>query len=298
MKRRTWIIGTILLIVLLKLTFFAVDETQIVIVTQFGKPVATLTGAGLGVKWPFQRRIVLDKRLQLYDPTGSEFLTEDKKNLVVDTYVCWRIARGEDRQGEDEPLKFLEKVGDRVKAEELLHDMVWAELSAALGHRTFEALISDDPSVLEADEMMAGVLDNCRTRAREYYGIQVVDVAVKRLNFPEQNKQSVFDRMRAERDRMARQYRAEGEREAMKIRALADKEKARLLADAYRQAEQTRGEGDAEATATYAAAHQQDPDLYEFTRTLEAYKKFLGEDTTVVLSADSELLQHLTESGR
>ncbi len=292
MRRYRLLICVALALLLLKLTLFAVDETQIVIVTQFGKPIATKTSAGLGVKWPWQGRIVLDKRLQLYDPQGSEFLTEDKKNLIVDSYVCWRVARGP-----GEPLKFLQRIGDRIRAERVLHDIVWGELSAALGHMLFDEIISDDPSTLKAREMMQSVVQRCQKRARELYGIEIVDVAIKRLNFPEQNKQSVFDRMRAERDRMARQYRAEGEREATRIKAEADKEKTRILAEAYRKAEELRGEGDAQATATYAAAHQQDPSFYEFTRTLEAYKKFLGKDTTVVLSADSELLKHLTGSG-
>ncbi|MFQ6133430.1 MAG: protease modulator HflC [Armatimonadota bacterium] len=293
MKPRDWLILIVVLLLLLRLTLFSVDETQIVIVTQFGKPVRTIEHAGLKAKWPFQTRITLDKRLQLYDPPGSEFLTEapEKKNLLVDTYVCWRIAPGQ-------ALRFLQTCGDRTAAEMRLHDIVWAELSAAVGHAQFAALVSTDAEELQAEEMMASVLGNCRLRAQNDYGIEVVDVAIKRLNFPEENKQSVFDRMRAERQRIAKQYRAEGEREAIKIRAEADKERTRLLAEAYRQAEEIKGRADATATAVYAAAHQRDPDFYEFTRTLDAYKKFLGKETTVVLSSDSELLDLLTEGQR
>ncbi len=130
--------------------------------------------------------------------------------------------------------------------------------------------------------------------ALEQYGINVVDVRIKRLNLPEQNKQSVYARMRAERERIARQYRAEGEEQALSIRADADRQREEILSVAYKQAEKTKGEGDAESTRIYGQAYSKNPKLYKLLRTLEAYKKILDDKTTAILSSDSELLKILT----
>jgi membrane protease subunit HflC len=141
---------------------------------------------------------------------------------------------------------------------------------------------------------MAEVTSRCAAAAREQYGIEVVDVRLRRINLPEENKESVFARMRAERERIARQYRAQGAQEATRIKAEADREKTQILARAYEEAEKIRGEGDAKAMRIYAAAYNRDPKFYKLTRTLEAYRKFLNEKTTVVLSSDSELMRLLT----
>jgi membrane protease subunit HflC len=144
---------------------------------------------------------------------------------------------------------------------------------------------------MKVGEIMDGVAANCKSTASASFGIEVADVRMKRLAFPEQNKQSVFDRMRAERERTAKKYRSEGEEEAIKIRAEADKERQEILAEAYREAEKIRGEGDAEAMRIYGSAYSADPSFYEFSRTLEAYRKFLDDKTTIVLSSDSDLLE-------
>jgi membrane protease subunit HflC len=144
------------------------------------------------------------------------------------------------------------------------------------------------------DDVVGDVALKCRKRLLESSGIELVDVRLKRISLPAQVRESVFNRMRAERARMARRYRAEGDEEATKIRAEANKQKTITLADAYAQAEQTRGKAEAEATKIYAAAHQADPEFYELTRTLEAYRKFLDEKTTILLSSDSDLLKYLT----
>lgn len=269
----------------LKATLFSVDETEYALVTQFGKPVRTIRTPGLYAKWPFQNRRRFDKRLQTYDPPASEFLTNDRKNLVVDNYVCWRI---------DNPAQFLQTVYDVPGAENRLHDVVWAEVSAALGQVQMSDLVSVEASGTHLSDLMDQVTADCRRIAAANYGIQVVDVRIKRLNLPEQNKQSVFKRMRAERERMAKQYRAEGEEEATKIRATADKQREKILSEAYRQAEKIRGQGDAEAARIYAAAYGRDPAFFKLLRTLDSYKKVFTQDTTVILSSDSELLRLLT----
>ncbi|MBN2451097.1 MAG: protease modulator HflC [Lentisphaeria bacterium] len=274
--------------------FVTVDETETVMVTQFGRYVATLREAGLHRKMPYQSVMRFDRRLQVYDPRPSEFLTSDPKNILLDVYVCWRIS---------EPLAFLQRVTDRAGAEARLHDIVWAELAAAIGRCPLAALVSDQEGEMDAAKVMAGVRDRCRERVGqvpgredgESFGIEIVDVRLKRVTLPEQNRQSVFDRMRAERDRIARQYRAEGEEEALKIRAEADWEKSRLLAEARRDAEKTRGEAAEEAIRIYAEAHGKDPEFYRFYRSLESYRKILGEKTTVMLGADSELMRYLVD---
>ncbi|MBK9708127.1 MAG: protease modulator HflC [Acidobacteria bacterium] len=267
-------------------TFFTVDETRYIIVTQFGKPVRTIAGAGLKIKWPWQSLIAFEKRLMVYNPKPSEFLTRDKKNIIVDNYVCWRIA---------DPNKFLQTVSDLTGAEMRLHDTVWASAAAMIGNTDLSAIVSTKPEDVKMPVVMGQVTEQCRARALEQYGIDIVDVRMKRLNLPTQNRESVFARMRAERERIARQYRAEGEAEALKIRAEADREKSRILSEAYMEAEKIRGDGDAQSTKTYAQAYSRDPRFYKLVRTLEAYKKVIDPNTTAILSSDSELLKLLTQ---
>jgi membrane protease subunit HflC len=267
-----------------------VDETKTAIVTQFGRPIRVITTSGLNWKLPqpIQAVRMFDRRLLIYDPKPTEFLTNDKKNVVVDAFVAWRIA---------DPAKFLETVNNREGAEVRMADIVASELGVALGRYPLHALISTNPDSMRLSEIMGGVAENCRSTAKASFGIDVADVRMKRLAFPEQNKQSVFDRMRAERERTAKKYRSEGEEEAIKIRAEADKERQEILAEAYRQAEEIRGEGDAEAMRIYGAAYNADPSFYEFIRTLESYKMFLDDKTTIVLSSDSDLLRLLDKKG-
>ena len=267
-------------------TVFTVDETQFAIVTQFGKPVRTITAAGLKLKWPWQSLLSFEKRLMVYNPRPSEFLTRDKKNIVVDSYVAWRVA---------DPNRFLQTVNDLTGAEMRLHDTVWAAAAAALGNTDLSALVSVRPEEVKVQDVMRRVADQSRARALEQYGIEIIDVRMKRLNLPAQNRESVFARMRAERERIAKQYRAEGEAEALKIRAEADKERARIISEAYREAEKVRGDGDAQSTRIYAEAYSRDPKFYKLVRTLEAYKKVIDPNTTAILSSDSELLKLLTQ---
>src|ERR1017187_125346 len=264
-------------------TFFTVSETQFALVTQCGRPLYTIGGAGLHCKWAFQSATWFDRRLRIYNPRPSEFLTRDKKNIVVDSYVAWKIQ---------DPDRFLQTVGDPLAAEMRLHDIVWSGLSAVLGSHDLDSLVSAAGKV-ESSDLMDRLAELTDRTALRQYGIDVVDVRIKRLNLPEQNKQSVYARMRAERERIARQYRAEGEEQALSIRAGADRQKAEILSAAYREAEKTRGQGDAESTRIYGQAYSKNPRFYKFLRTLEAYKKVLDDKTTAILSSDSELLKVL-----
>jgi modulator of FtsH protease HflC len=276
--------GVVLALLLAWSTFFTVRETEFVLVTQFGRPLYTVTDAGLHAKWFFQSANYFDRRLRVYNPRPSEFLTRDKKNLVIESYVAWRI---------EDPRRFVETVGDPVSAEMRLHDIVWSGLAAALGTHDLESIISPNPAQVQAAGMLDKLSDLTDRSALKAYGIRVVDVRIKRLNLPEQNKQSVFARMRAERERIARQYRAEGEEQALSIRADADRQKEEILSAAYKEAEKVKGEGDAESTRVYSQAYSRNPRFYKLLRTLESYKKIFDDKTTAILSSDSELLKVL-----
>lgn len=266
-------------------SLFVVRETEFVLVTEFGRPVETVAEAGLHAKWPFRSATYFDRRLRVYNPRPSEFLTRDKKNLVIESYVLWQIA---------DPESFLQTVGDAAAAEMRLHDIIWAGLAAALGTHDLEAIVSPDPENVRAAGMLDELTEATDAAALEQYGIHVADVRIKRLNLPEQNKQSVYARMRAERERIARRYRAEGEEQALRIRADADRRREEILSAAYKQAEETKGAGDAEAARIYGQAYSRDPQFYKLVRTLETYRKSLDENTTVILSSDSEFLRLLT----
>ncbi|HUS91230.1 MAG TPA: protease modulator HflC [Phycisphaerae bacterium] len=284
--KRTWMV---LLLAVLAVAAYRcllfVDETEFVIVTQFGRLVRVHEDPGLHVIWPHQSIIRIDRRVQIYDPKPSEFLAKQKKNVDLDVFVCWRVA---------DANAFFQSVGDPLGAEARLHDIVMSELAAEVSQNPREALVSTDPNAHRLDEIVSEVTRRCRDRAGADLGMAVLDVHIKRISLPRQVRDSVFQRMRDERARIASQYRAEGDEEATKIRAEADKNRTATLAAAYRQAEKTRGEAEAEATRIYARAHQADPEFYELQRTLEAYRKVLDEKTTLLLSADSDLLKYLT----
>ncbi|MCY3965656.1 MAG: protease modulator HflC [Acidobacteria bacterium] len=280
-----WRAGLVALaIVALVRSVFVVPETESAIVTRFGKPVRTIEEPGLRLKWPIDRRLRFDNRVLLYDPAPAEFLTQDKKNLVVDTAVVWRIA---------DPARFLETIGDRSGAEMRLHDVVWAGLAAALGRTELSQLVSTEPKKLRIEKVSAEVRESAVAVSLPQLGVEILEVQLTRLSFPEQNLESVFARMRAERERIAKEYRAQGEEQAMIIRAEADRDRELILAGAYREAEILRGQGDAEAAGIYGDAYRQDPSLYRFLRTLESYESILDDQTTVILSADSELFSLL-----
>ena len=280
--------GGATLLLLAWLTFYSVRETEFVLITQFGKPLYSVADAGLHVKWPFQSATYFDRRLRIYNPRPSEFLTRDKKNIVVESYVAWKIQ---------DPKRFVETVGDAVGGEMRLHDIVWSGLAAALGTHDLESIVSTNLQTVQAGEILDRLSSLTDRAALAQYGITVADVRIKRLNLPEQNKQSVYARMRAERERIARQYRAEGEEQALSIRADADRQKEEILSAAYKVAEKVKGEGDAEATRVYSQAYSRNPAFYKLLRTLESYKKIFDDKTTAILSSDSELLKVLMHGG-
>ena len=284
------ILAVIVVIYLINTMLFSLDETEIGVILQFGRPVRVLSEAGLHWKLPdpIQTKVLFDKRVLVYDPTASEFLTGDKKNIVVDMYLCWKII---------EPLKFLQALRDRGGAELRLEDIISAEAGAVFGNYPLTAFISYNEGEMQLGRIMNIISEKCDQRARQQYGIEVIDIKMKRLNFPDENKPSVFARMWAERERISIKYRSEGQERAAKIKAEANKQKEIILSEAYREAEKIKGEGDAGAMRIYAQAFGKDPDFYKFLRTLQAYEKFLDEKTTILLPGDMELLELLERRG-
>ena len=269
------------------MSFFTVDTDEYAVVTQFGQPVQVVTEPGLGVKRPYQSVNKFDNRLFVYTPPLSEFLTLEKTAVVASGVILWRIA---------EPRKFFETVFDRVGAEVRLSDILFAELGAAIGRSPLEAFVSTEPDAYRAEAVLADVTATLREIARRDYGIELADVQLQRFDFPERNRLRVYARMKSERARISMQYRSEGEEEGLKIRAAADEERSRLLSEAYKVGEQHRGRGEAEAARIYAEALGAAPEFYQFLRTMEATRKFVGTGTTMVLPADSELFGLLYDS--
>ncbi len=267
------------------MVFFVVDETEYVVVTRFGDPLRAYTEPGLKIKWPepIEALHKYDNRLLVYESGEVEFLPRDKKNLIVDSYVVWRV---------DDPVKFLKTVKDEMGAEDKLRDIVLSELGSAIGKYDLAALVSTDPEAVKLDEMIEKITLATDNKVREY-GIKAEDVRIKVLNFPQQNKEKVFRRMMAERERIARTYRSEGNAKAEEIRARADEEMVKIISAAYEEAEKIKGEGDAEALRIYAEAYSKDPDFYQLTRTLEAYEKLIDKDTIIIMPADTELLKYI-----
>jgi membrane protease subunit HflC len=273
------------LLLLATLAVFKVDVTEYAVVTQFGNPVSVIDEPGLQFKLPEPIQTVqrLDKRVQVYQTDSLELLTLDKKSIAIDYYGTWRIV---------EPVTYMKTVKDKIGAEARLLDVFSAGLGIQFGKYNLDELVNVDVEKLRLDAMIADTIAYAKERASEY-GIEVIDTQIRVLNFPEANKQSVYDRMKAEREQMAKRYRSEGSEEAAKIRADAEREQTILLSEAYKQAQQIKGEGDAEAIRIYGEAFQKDPQFYEFIRTLETYEKTIDGNTTLILPSTAEILKYL-----
>ncbi len=265
--------------VVLKQVFIIVDEREQVIVTQFGEYIRTIQKPGLAFKTPFLHSAIrFDRRILVSDAPEAEYLSQDKKRLVADPVTRWRIA---------DPLKFFKTVRDESGARARLDDLVFSELRSEVACHSFATVIGS-----KREAIMDNVAKSVRTKASEF-GIEVVDVRIKRADLPKEVQQSVFARMQAEREREAKRYRSEGEEEANKLRSQTDKERTIVLADAEQNAQKLRGEGDATATRIYAEAYGRDPEFYRFVRSLQSYELFLGKRSTLLLSADSPLFRYL-----
>jgi len=301
------IVAFVILIVILN-SFYIVFEYDQVIITQFGEPIGdAVTKPGLHMKVPFiQKANRFEKRWLEWDGDANEIPTKDKKYIWVDTYARWRIS---------EPLIFFQRVRDERGAQSRIDDIIDGETRDAVAsfdlieivrssNREFE--ITEETAILDiaADvtEISVGrekiaqiILEKSRQKTPEI-GIELIDVRIKRINYVEAVQREVFERMKAERKRIASKYRSEGDGKSAEIRGEKEKELKRIQSGAYRTAQEIKGKADAEATRIYARAYNLDPEFYQFTKTLEMYTTSLDKETWLLLSTDSEFLKYLKSS--
>jgi membrane protease subunit HflC len=281
MERR-WIlpVGVLFLAMLAwNLCTFTVRQWTQAIVVQLGEPKNTYREPGLYLKLPLIQEVTyFDKRLLLYDAAPKELLTKDKQQLVVDTFSRWRIV---------DPLRYYTTVRDEAGAQSRLDDIIYSNVRENLGRQTIEEIVSKRRA-----ELMREITKRSDQKAREF-GIEIVDVRIRRADLPEKNEQNVFRRMRAERERLAKKFRAEGDEESRKIRSQAEKEVKILVAEAKKKAEIIRGEADAQAVKIFADAYGRDLEFFELQRSLAAYEKSIGEGTKLVVTPQSEFYRYL-----
>ena len=274
--RITGLIVLVVAAVTLFITAYTIDETEQAIIIEFGRPVdKPVIEAGLHFKMPWRQLVKFDNRILEYDVEPKAILSLDKKRLEVDNYARWRIG---------DPLMFYKAVRTINGCLNRIDPIVYSELRVELGKHNLTEIVDK-----RREKIMEIVTVETRKKLVEY-GIDIHDVRIKRADLSKENERAVFDRMIAERERQAKQYRSEGEEEALKIRAETDKEKTIILAEAYKQSQEIKGEGDASAVEIYASAFKSDPKFYTFVRTLEAYQKVIDDRTTLILSTNSELL--------
>ena len=284
MKNIALIVIAGLVVLFFWFALYTIDETEQAIILEFGKPMGeTISSPGLHFKLPWQSVIKFENRILEYDVEPQAIITKDKKKLEVDNYARWRIAN---------PLLFYRSVRTLNGALSRIDPIVYSELRVELGKHVLSDIVDSNRV-----KIMETVSNETQIKLAEY-GIDIIDVRIKRADLSKENERAVFDRMRAERLRIAKQYRSEGEEKAMKIRAETDKEKTIILANAYKESQILRGEGDAKAVEIYAKAFQSDPKFYEFIRTLEAYEKVVDKKSTLILSTDSDLFRLLKGTGR
>ncbi len=289
MSSRLNILGGIgaLLLTAASMSIFTVDQRQYALVFQLGEVKQAITEPGLHFKVPMIQNVrYFDRRILTLDSNEPErFITSEKKNVLVDSFVKWRIT--------DPQLYYVSVAGDEARARTRLSQTVNAGLREEFGKRTVHDVVSG-----ERDKIMEQMREKADLDARKI-GVQIVDVRVKRVDLPTEVSESVYRRMEAERKRVANELRSEGSAEAEKIRADADRQREVIVAEAYRDAQKTKGEGDAKAASTYAAAFNQNPEFYAFYRSLEAYRNsFKGRSDVIVVEPNSDFFKYMKSVGR
>jgi membrane protease subunit HflC len=264
--------------ILLDSSLFIVDQTETAMVLQFGKPVRSVNEPGLQFKIPFVQNVVyFDRRLLDVEPPPEEVIASDQKRLVIDTYTRYRIVN---------PLLFYQTVGTEEGVRARLTALVSSSLRQVVGRVPLSALLSTQRA-----DIMHMIRDDVHNAAKSF-GIDVVDTRIRRADLPTQNSEAIYARMNSERQQQAALYRGEGQQAAQTVRANADREVTVILADAQRDAQAQRGQGDAAATGIYAKAYNQDKNFFAFYRSLEAYRAALaGHNTTFVVSPDSSFFR-------
>lgn len=260
---------------------YTIDETEQGIILEFGRPVgSSITEPGLHFKFPWRQLVKLEKRILEYDVEAREILSLDKRRIVVDNYARWKIS---------DPLQFYKSVRTINGGLNRIDPIIYSELRVELGKHNLTEIVDN-----RREAIMEIVTNEARKKLNEY-GIDLVDVRIKRADLSVENEKAVYDRMIAERERQAKQFRSEGEEEALKIRAETDKDKAIILANAFKVSQEISGEGDAKALEIYASGYKSDPEFYNFTRTLDSYKKIIDNESKLILTTDSDFLKLLKE---
>ena len=274
---------------------FVVDQNEQALVLEFGKPVRAIQTPGLNFKKPFVQNVeYFEKRLLDFDADPKEVIAADQKRLIVDAFVRYRIT---------DPLRFKQTVGDEATMRNRLNSILESSLRQVIGSEPLSSVISEKrPQIMQQiraqvnAQTMASGDDN---KGKGGFGIEVIDVRIKRADLPPANSDGIYKRMQTEREREAKEFRAQGAEDAQKIRSQADKDRTILLAEAQRKAEIIRGEGDQQATHIFAQSFGQDADFFQFYRSMQAYKKSLSpQDTTVVLSPNSEFLKYIDKGSK
>jgi len=266
------------------LSLFAVKEINQAIVLQFGDPKRVIAEPGLQVKIPFIQNVVfLDRRILSLDPAPEEVIASDQKRLIVDAYARFKIV---------DPLKFYVSVGNEMVARSRLATIINSRLRSVLGKHSLATLLSEDRT-----KQMAIIQDGVNNEA-EKFGITIIDIRIKRADLPQANSEAIYKRMQTEREREAKQFRARGAEMAVTITSTADKEVTVLLANAKKQSEIMKGEGDGQRNKIFADAFGKDPEFFSFYRAMQAYEKALiGGDTSLILSPDSDFFKFFGNTG-
>lgn len=286
MNKAIPIAGLIILLIvafIVNNAIFIVIQNEQCVITQFGGFVRTVKEPGLHFNLPFiQNVIYYDNRLLNHDVQPTEIVTKDKRTLVIDNFAKWRIT---------DPEQFYKRAKSEKIAKERLRDIIYSELRLDFGSRDLADIVTKSRA-----ELMTEVTQRSNQKVKELaMGVEIADVRIKRADLPPENQQAVFQRMSEERKRIAKQWRAEGNEEARKIRAGTDKEKVIILSEAYKTSQEIRGAADAQSIRITAAAFGQDPEFYEFMRSMEAYKKSIEDRGSIVLSTDNPFLKYLRQ---
>jgi len=281
------ILATVLLVLCggTYLSSYVVSERETVIVTQFGEVVRTVEkpGAYFKLPWIIHKVNRFDKRLNVLKTQLIQVLLGDKNPIIVDFYIAWRIG---------EPIKFFQSLSYKSNAEQKLNEMIVSELNRILSGYGIDNVINTDQKQMKLTEIQEKLLANSGAVAKDNYGIEIVQIGISRINYPDVVTEAVYGRMASEREKEADKLRAEGREEATKIRSKADRQTKEILAAAYKESEIIKGKGDKEAMRIYGEAYGQDPEFFDFLKSLEAYKEILWQ-STLILSTDSELFKYL-----
>jgi membrane protease subunit HflC len=301
-------VGILIAFLVISGALYVVDETQQVVITQFGRPIGKpITKAGLRVKMPFIHQAnYFEKRILQWDGNPNQIPTKDKRYIWVDTTARWRIV---------DALKFLQSVGSETQAHARLDDIVDSATRDSITNHNLVEVVRNTNELLQAQEqatdddfgfgadklerievgrdaLTRGILQEA-SEIMPQYGIELIDVRIKRINYVKEVRTKVYERMISERKRAAEHYRSEGQGKKAEIEGQVAKELNQIRSEAYRTAEEIKGKADAEATRVYAEAHNRDPALYAFLKTLETYRATLDENTTVILTTDGEYFEYL-----